>query len=246
MVRADLALVLHRQALQLVHPKGDRLAVPPERQLQRVVHLFSDVVVAHRFLNRPLVAHPARRHRLFLLGLERFRLVLPLAVGEGGLALDVGPRVLADTCEHLGQRLHHHLVACKCLGPRDALGLLERRVGALGRRARRLALGREGCELLVPRRGEVRVKDGLLRIAPLAHLAPDAAAGIRRGLVGEQRVLLCLPARHRAAVPVGLEELGRMDFGRIHVLERPRLVQKGGEVVPQAHDVRMVGLSALG
>mmetsp|Transcript_59684 Transcript_59684/g.104974 ORF Transcript_59684/g.104974 Transcript_59684/m.104974 type:complete len:223 (-) Transcript_59684:896-1564(-) len=44
-ISADLALVLHAQAVQLVHPVGNGLAVPAQREIQRVVYRGIVIVV---------------------------------------------------------------------------------------------------------------------------------------------------------------------------------------------------------
>lgn len=82
MIRTDLATILDAEPVQLVQPVRDGLAVPPERELERVVDAFFLFLLFSFFVRRL-----RRRGRGFGL-LEQ--LLLAFARGQRESAFDVG------------------------------------------------------------------------------------------------------------------------------------------------------------
>eukprot|EP00128_Syssomonas_multiformis_P007116 Colp12_sorted_trinity150504_noHs@20524 len=93
-VAADLALVLHVEAVQLVQPVGDRLAVPPKWQVLWVINRFVVIVL--------LV--------LQLHGIALLVLLHDFLSGHGHLALDVEHRVCHHLAQQLAQPVHTRLL----------------------------------------------------------------------------------------------------------------------------------------
>lgn len=88
-VRANFAPVLHSKTMQLVQPVRDGLAIPSERQLERVVDPLL-LVFVFTFSTACFAGLVGRRAGLGLL-LEQLLLALP--GGEGKAALDVRLRI---------------------------------------------------------------------------------------------------------------------------------------------------------
>mmetsp|Transcript_43186 Transcript_43186/g.102478 ORF Transcript_43186/g.102478 Transcript_43186/m.102478 type:complete len:227 (-) Transcript_43186:974-1654(-) len=118
-VAADLALELLVEAMELVQPVGDRLAVPAQRQLEGVVDVL--VLLVAVFIE-------------FLL-LRLLQLHLELVVRPRLLLLDVGNCVVDDRAEHLHHEQHAALEPSRLPRRRALLLALLLREGGRRRRA---------------------------------------------------------------------------------------------------------------